>query len=171
MKTAHHLERLEPLILKPLHGLDGDRWHRAPRGRWSIVQIVQHVAIGIDLVARSFRELAESSQMERQHEPQQTVLRHLTLGVGHYPGALKALPHAKPDAKPDPELVSAQFRMGVEEYRDLSKSWSQESQLSRFVPHPLLGDLNLPEWIRFHYLHCRHHGREIQSRLKWLGRR
>jgi hypothetical protein len=170
MKTARHLERLEPLILQPLHGLSKNDWHGAPRGKWSIVQIVQHVAIGIDLVAHSFRELAESLPMDRQNKPHQTVLRHLTLGAGHYPGTLKALPHAKPDAKPDAELVSAQFRMGVEEYRKLTGSWPQDAQLSRFVPHPLLGDLNLPEWIRFHYLHSRHHAREIRARLKWLGK-
>lgn len=157
-------------MLQPLHGLKDGDWHRAPRGKWSIVQIVQHCSIGIDLVARSFRELADEPLMARANRPHQTVLRHLTLGVGKYPGVLKALPHASPDAKPDPELVSAQFRMGVEQYRSLAEEWPKDRQLSVYVPHPLLGDLNLPEWVRFHYLHCRHHAGEIVDRLKWIGR-
>jgi hypothetical protein len=28
--------------------------------------------------------------------------------------------------------------------------------------------LNLPEWVRFHYVHCRHHTRQIRERLRWL---
>jgi len=170
MKVSHHLARLEPLVLTPLHGLSSTDWQRAPRGKWSAAQIVQHVALGIDLVARSFAALADAPPAARRSSPHENVLRHLTLGVGHYPGVLKALPHAKPDPKPDPELVTAQFRMGVEQYKDIASSWTEEQQTTRFVRHPVLGDLNFPEWVRFHFLHCRHHGREIQQRLKWMKR-
>jgi hypothetical protein len=65
-------------------------------------------------------------------------------------------------------MVSAQFRMGVEQYRNLADEWPEQKQTTVFVPHPLLGDLNLPEWVRFHYLHCRHHAGEIDSLLRWL---
>ncbi len=171
MKISNHLDRLEPLMLKPLHGLQDGDWHRAPVGKWTIVQILQHCSIGIDLVARAFQELADTAPMQRGSKPHQTVLRHLTLGVGQYPGALKALPDAVPDDKPDPALVSAQFRMGVEQYRSLAGEWPQEKQTSRFVRHPMLGDLNLPEWVRFHYLHCRHHAGEICERLDWIGKK
>ena len=168
MRVSHHLARLEPLVLSPLHGVSDAAWYRAPKGKWSIAQIVQHVAIGVDLVARSFAELADAQPMQRQNRPHETVLRHLTLGIGHYPGPLKALPQATPDAKPDRELVTAQFRMGVEQYKGIAATWTKEQQQERFVPHPLLGDLSFPEWVRFHYLHCRHHAGEIQQRLKWM---
>jgi len=165
MKISHHLDRLEPMMLQPLHGLKDGDWHRAPARKWSIAQILQHCSIGIDLVARSFTALAAEPPMQRQSRPHQSVLRHLTLGVGQYPGVLKALPHAKPDKRPDPTLVAAQFRMGVEQYRTLAETWSVDRQASVFVPHPMLGDLNLAEWVRFHYLHCRYHAGEIRNRL------
>jgi hypothetical protein len=34
-----------------------------------------------------------------------------------------------------------------------------------FVKHPVLGDLTLPEWLRFHAWHCAHHARQIRTRL------
>jgi len=153
------------MMLQPLHGLKDGDWHRASARKWSIAQILQHCSIGIDLVARSFTALAAEPPMQRQSRPHQSVLRHLTLGVGQYPGVLKALPHAKPDKRPDPTLVAAQFRMGVEQYRTLAETWSVDRQASVFVPHPMLGDLNLAEWVRFHYLHCRYHAGEIHNRL------
>jgi hypothetical protein len=170
MKVSHHLARLEPMVLHPVRGIAGADWHRAPDGKWSIAQIMQHLAIGIDLVGEAFEGLSGEAPMERQSKPYQSALRHLTLGIGKYPGTLKALPHAKPDAKPDPELVAAQFRMGVEQYRTLAAEWPTEKQLTRFVSHPVLGELNFPEWVRFHYLHCRHHATEIDHRVKWIKR-
>ena len=170
MRVSHHLARLEPLVLAPLHGLSDGDWYRAPKGKWSIAQIVQHVAIGIDLVGRSFAALAGTPPMRRQNKPHETVLRHLTLGIGHYPAALKALPQANPDPKPDHDLVTAQFRMGVEQYKEIAGTWTTTQQQDHYVPHPLLGDLNFPEWVRFHFLHCRHHATEIRQRMKWMGK-
>jgi hypothetical protein len=34
-----------------------------------------------------------------------------------------------------------------------------------FVKHPRLGDLTIPEWIRFHGIHVRHHARQIRARI------
>lgn len=34
-----------------------------------------------------------------------------------------------------------------------------------FVKHPVLGDLTIPEWRRFHLLHCEHHAKQIRERL------
>jgi len=46
-----------------------------------------------------------------------------------------------------------------------------ERQLAVFANNPALGDLNLPEWVRFHFVHCRHHAKQIQARLRWLTAR
>ncbi|MDH3292319.1 MAG: DinB family protein [Gemmatimonadota bacterium] len=170
MKVAHHLARLEPIVLHPLHGIDDASWHRAPRRKWTIAQIVQHLAIGIDAVGRGFVDLADASESSRISKPHQSVLRHLVLGLGQYPGALRAMPDAKPDDRPDADLIVAQFRMGVEQLRELTETWPRERQLTRFITHAVLGDLNVPEWVRFHYLHCRHYGQDIGRRLRWLSR-
>jgi hypothetical protein len=38
------------------------------------------------------------------------------------------------------------------------------------VRHPVVGDLSLPEWVRFFYVHNRHHAHQIGVRLRWLKR-
>jgi hypothetical protein len=50
------------------------------------------------------------------------------------------------------------------------ETWPERRQVEVFVKHPLLGDLNLPEWARFHYVHARHHARQIRSRLRYIAR-
>jgi hypothetical protein len=56
-------------------------------------------------------------------------------------------------------LVAAQFGVGVERLATMVDTWPEQRQLEVFVRHPIAGDLNLPEWVRFHYVHCRHHAK------------
>jgi len=169
MKVTRQLSRLEPLVLTPLHGLQDGDWHRAPDGSWTIAQIVEHLAISVDSVATIFHEREDAEGMQRRSKPHQAVLRHLVLTSGRVPRGFNAVAGVEPSTRPDPELVSAEFRMAVEMMKQFAAQWSEDQQLSRFVGHPLLGDLNLPEWARFHYLHCRHHARHIRERLAWLS--
>lgn len=156
------------MILTPLRGLEAEDWHRAPKGKWSLAQIVHHLAIGLDSVAEVFLRRAERQGMRRRATPHQTVLRHLLLGVGRLPPGLESPAGSRPDDRPDPELIQAQFRMGVERMRAINAEWPRDRQDAVFVNHPILGDLNFREWVRFHFVHCRHHGRQIRSRLEWL---
>jgi hypothetical protein len=168
MKVKRHLARLEPMVLTPLRGLTDEQWHSAPDGKWSVAQIAHHLSIGIDLVATILGD-RKDRRMERRAKPYQSVLRHLVLGAGRIPGGFKAPEVAKPDDHPDPELIAAQFRMGVERMKEFHETWPPGLQEGVFVGHPLLGDLNLPEWARFHYVHCRHHAAQIRYRLAWVS--
>jgi len=168
MKVARHLSRLEPLVLHPVHGLAESDWHRAPEGRWTVAQILEHLAVSVDLVAQLLEERGMLPGRRRRSKPHETVLRHLVLTTGRIPKGLKTVIAAAPSREPDPDMSAAQFRMGVEQLRALSESWSEETRETVFLPHPYLGDLNLPEWVRFHYVHCRHHARQIKDRLDWL---
>jgi hypothetical protein len=126
------------------------------------------LALGLDTVATTFERRAQKQDMRRRATPSQALLRHLVLGIGRFPRGRQAPAASVPEARPDPEAAAAQFRMAVARLELLLDTWSPERQLQVFVKHPVLGDLNLPEWIRFHYVHCRHHARQIAARRRWL---
>ena len=168
MKVTRQLSSLESLVLTPLQDVSDADWRNAPDGKWSLAQIVEHLAIAFDLVANGFASLAERETMEREATPAQSVLRHTLLGSGELPKGMKAPDISEPSENPDPELVVARFRMGIERTRALLDDWSEERQMELFVRHPVLGDLNLPEWVRFHFVHCTLHTRQIEKRLAGL---
>lgn len=170
MKAVRHLARLEPMVLDPLRDLARDAWHRAPSGKWTIAQIVHHLALGIDATATLFEKRANRTDLYRRSKPYQNVLRHLVLLSGRFPSGFKTIEATRPAEHPDPELISAQFRMGVARLQQLHEDWPLERQRAIYVRHPILGDLNLPEWARFHFIHCRHHARQIAERLAWIER-
>jgi hypothetical protein len=168
MKVSRQLAALEPLIFGPLHGLDSEDWHRAPGDKWTIAQIIAHLAMGVDRSSAVLEERAGKTGMLRRSTPGQAVLRHLLLMLGQFPRGRQAPEATRPPVQPDVDLVSAQYRMGVERFARLVESWPEERQVGVFVKHPFLGDLNLPEWVRFHYVHGRHHARQIRERLRWI---
>ena len=171
MKVRRQLAALEPLILGPLNGLEGDDWHAAPPHKWSVGQIVDHLATSLDLVAGAFEDRADKVGMVRRSTPRQALFRHLVLSAGRLPKGRKTPPQARPADRPDPELITAEFRMGVERIARLTEEWPADRQAAVFVAHPVLGDLNLPEWVRFHYVHCKHHAHQLEVRLRWLAAR
>jgi len=171
MKVRRQLEALEPMVLGPLASLPDEQWAQAPDGKWSIGQIVSHLALGVGAVADGFERRADQNGMKRRATPRQALFRHMILSVGRLPKGRKSPGVVEPVSSPTPEMVSAEFRMGVERLDALVTSWPDDRKVSVFVPHPVFGDLNLPEWVRFHYVHCRHHAHQIEVRLRWLAAR
>jgi hypothetical protein len=167
VKGKHQLAAMDDMVLGPLHGISGDDWHRSPNGKWSVAQIVAHLAAGVDQSSVTLEKRREKFGMIRRSNPGQAVLRHLLLTLGKFPPGRKAREGTFPPARPEPDIVSAQFRMGVERFTKMINEWPQSRQLEVFVKHPYLGDLNVPEWVRFHFVHARHHAKQIADRLKW----
>ena len=171
MKFRRQLDALEPMILGPLHGLTDAQWHEAPPGRWSIAQILHHLAIGIDAVVQRLEARKDRTDMVRRANARQQLIRHLLLGIGRIPPGRRTPAATHPDDKPDPKLATAQLRMALARLATLAETVPPEQQARLYVQHPYVGDLNLPEWVRFFYVHNRHHAHQIAVRLRWLRRR
>jgi len=170
MKIRRQLEALEPMIMTKLHGVSGDEWHDAPKGRWSLAQILHHVAVSTDTAVQSLERHKHEEPRERRAKPGQHLARHVLLGVGRFPPGRKSPKVALPDERPDPELSKAQLRMAVQRLEALAAELPSERQERLFVMHPVIGDLNFPEWVRFFYVHNRHHAHQIMVRRRWIER-
>jgi hypothetical protein len=168
MKVDNQLSRLEPIVFNPIHGVKQEDWRRAPEGKWSLAQVIEHLAITMDVVTDGLEAREDKQGMERRATPAQSVMRHTLLGRGQFPKGMRAPDITIPSEDPDPELSAANFRMAVERTRTMVDQWPEEQQLGVFLHHPILGDLNVPEWVRFHYVHSTLHSRQIEKWLAWL---
>jgi hypothetical protein len=61
--------------------------------------------------------------------------------------------------------VEHAFREGVALLLHLAVELPPARRRDLFARHPRLGDLTLPEWLRFFERHCAHHARQIRARL------
>src|SRR5207253_5756261 len=104
---------LPQLVLGPLAGRPDADWHRAPPGKWSPAQIVQHLAIGIDGSARTFESRRAHAPMRRRSRTVRGRLAYLViLQLGWYPTGFQSPGVLRPVDRPHRAAVERQFREG-----------------------------------------------------------
>jgi len=164
--TLDRFAAIPDLVLGPLAGRPAADWHRAPPGKWSPAQIVQHLAISVDGSSRVFQERRAKPPMQRRPRPLRQRLAHVVyLDLGWIPSGRRAPAATAPAEHPDAAAVERQLREGVTRFLALARELLPARGRDLFVRHPVFGDLTLPEWLRFHVRHCAHHARQIRARL------
>lgn len=161
------LADLDVIVLGPLAGRSEAEWQRAPAGKWTPAQIVEHLALAFEYSARGVEERrADGPMRPRWPTPMQWLgravvfgWRWLPAGIAKSPRVARPMPHV---AAPDAER---HFREGLARWRDLEARLLPARSRDLYVRHPLLGDLNVDQWIRLHAWHCRHHAKQIRRRL------
>jgi len=160
------LANLSQVVLGPLAGRPEGDWYAAPAGKWSAAQIVQHLALALDYSGRTFAARRGHAPMRRRRRTLREVVSYvMVLRVGWAPGRWRAPALSRPAAHPARGEVERQFLEGLDRLTGLERELLPGRGADLFVKHPVLGDLTLPEWLRFHAWHCAHHARQIRARL------
>src|SRR2546429_8714848 len=102
------------LVLGPLAGRPDADWHRAPPGKWSPAQIVQHLAIGIDGTARTFDSRRAHAPMRRRPRTLWERLGYLAiLQLGWYPTRFQSPAAVRPAERAHPAAGARQLPGGL----------------------------------------------------------
>jgi len=160
------LGELPDLVLGPLRGRPDSDWERGPVGKWTPAQIVEHLALGLNLSAATFQARRTHAPMSRRpRTPAEQVARFFIFGLRWFPPRRKAPERTTPPAQIDRATAEAHFLAGIEAWDQVDRALLPERRTDLFVKHPRLGDLTVEEWIRFHGIHARHHARQIRDRV------
>jgi hypothetical protein len=93
------------------------------------------------------------------------VAQFCVLRLGWFPSGFPAPPATRPGPRPDLETVRRELRAGHARFLELARTLLPRRAEDLLVKHPVLGDLTLEEWMRFHIVHCRHHAKQIRDRM------
>src|SRR2546422_5458996 len=125
------------LGLGPLVGRPDVDWHRAPPGKWSPLQIVQHLAIGIDGSARTFDSRRAHAPMRRRPRTVWQWLGYMViLPFGWYPTCFQSPPPVLPAEPPDRAAAERLFREERARFADLVGELLPAPARDPFVTHP-----------------------------------
>lgn len=164
------LDSLPDLVLGPLAGKSDADWHRAPAGKWNAAQIVEHLAISLDGSSKGFESRRDKPPMTRRPRTWfERLASFCILGLRWFPPGREAPNISRPAGQVDGRYAEAHFREGVERFQRIAPELWRTRPHDLFVKHPVLGDLTLAEWMRFHVVHCRHHAKQIRARLMVAG--
>lgn len=157
------LERLEAETLD--RGADSE----VPGSAWTIGQHAQHVLLALDHTGRALDLLGAGADERIQralperrsddYAPPAVVER--LLGSGRIPrGEAEAPPHVVPDDHVSTVRAAELFREQRNGWRGRNPRLAGCGAWSGWLPHPILGPLSARQWVRFAFVHTRHH-REI----------
>ena len=158
--------KLPDLVFGALAERPDADWHRAPPLKWTPAQIADHLAKGLDRSSRRFEEQRSRPPMRRRPRPWFAWFAHQAIiRLGWFPSGFTAPEGTQPGDRPDPATVQRTFREAHARFLELERTLLPTRRHDLFVKHPVIGDLTLEEWLRFHDVHCRHHARQIRERL------
>lgn len=158
------------IVLGPLAGKPESAWQQAPPGKWNPAQIVEHLALALEMSATTFAARRAKEPMARRRTTLSEKLGKIfTFGLGRFPPGLKAPERTTPQPQIDGPTAEAHFRSAVAAWHAAERDLLPGRRANLFVKHPRLGDLTVEEWARFHDVHARHHARQIRARLGGAG--
>lgn len=149
-----------------LAGISDDGWFKAPAGKWTPAEIVDHVATAIETSAKGFASRADKPAMTRRpRTPFQRVANMLVLGLRWFPVRRQAPEMTRPAARPERAATEAKLRAACADYLAMQQRLGHRAG-DMFLKHPVLGDLTIDEFARFHVSHAMHHRKQIVERMR-----
>ena len=134
-------------------------------GKWSPAQTLEHLFLTYKGTNAGVARCLETGQpMASPRKFMDRVRTFAVVRAGYFPSGRKSPERAIPKGIPADEVQ----RSILPEIQKMDAGF--EECIRRFGPrtrlldHPVLGPLTVEEWRRFHYMHGRHHARQIRER-------
>jgi hypothetical protein len=161
------IARCQTLIGSATAGLDDKRGATRVGGRWSIAEIIEHLdrtftgtSKGLErcLQAGAPRVTADTFSIR--------IRRWWVVTLGRFPTGIPAPRHVLPSGELLLSDVIARSSAHLAEMDAALARAVERFGADAVMDHPILGPFTAAQWARFHYVHTRHHCRQIAARRR-----
>jgi hypothetical protein len=159
------LELCRDGLRRALEGVSPADAEIARNGQWSIANIIEHLDLTYTRNAAGLaRRLSKGDAPERTRTLRQAAIRTLIVTMGYFPPGRTAPAMVVPQGRPFPDVAA-----GLDDHLDeldrcLSEGERAFGATRAVLDHPVIGPFSVADWRRFHWVHTRHHLRQIQAR-------
>ena len=159
------LDRCLAVILDCTSGVTIEAAARRAGGRWSPVEIVEHLQKAYFGTAKGLeRCLERGTPLATTGTLKQSVQALAVIRLGYFPKGRQAPKFTVPTGTVTlPDVID-----GVK--KDLVRLDAAAAEVEKalgsvkVLDHPVLGPLTVDQWLRFHLVHTRHHEQQIRAR-------
>jgi Protein of unknown function (DUF1569) len=161
------LERLRHELEQLLSKLTEATQFEAPKGKWTSAQILEHLLLTYKNTSRGARKCLEQGvPLATTRSVRQLVGALVVVKLGYMPGGTEAPQRAVPQGVPL-EQVCATILPELENMAAALDGCEKRFGLStKIMDHPFLGPLTPGQWRKFHWVHGRHHLRQVRDRAR-----
>jgi len=161
-----YLERLRQELEDAIGAASPGALAEAPAGEWSAAQILEHLFLTYKNTNRGMAKCLErGAPLATRATLKQRVATLLVVNLGYLPGGRKAPERATPRGM-SPEDVQQAIAPELQKMGSgLDDCERRFGARTKIMDHPFLGPLTADEWRKFHWVHGRHHARQIRERI------
>jgi len=161
-----YLQRLQDVITSAIAGMKSDDLIRHPEGKWCAAEILEHLYLTYAGTIKGFeRCLNVGTPMATAPTFKQRLSALVVTGLGYMPEGRKS-PKAVIPRGALPEKIGGEIAPQIAAMDELIQRCEERfGRDTRLVDHPIIGPLTARQWRKFHWVHGRHHAKQI-LRLK-----
>jgi hypothetical protein len=159
-----YLERLQQAITSATHGMSAEDLQRHPEGKWSTAEVLEHLYLTYNGSVKGFeRCLQEGKPLARTPMLKDRLKAFFVTGLGRLPEGRKAPERTQPRGMLA-DKVTREIGPRISVMDDvITQCETRFGKRTRVLDHPILGPLTARQWRKFHWLHGRHHLKQIQK--------
>ena len=160
-----YLKDLPAVLEAAIQGASSEAMLKAPPGRWNSTQILEHLYLSYTATNQAIaRRLNSGKPVARAATLKQRLSVFLVTGLGYFPEGVQAPDITVPRGVP-PELVRSTIFAEIQKMASgLDDCEQRFGPVTKIIDHPILGPLNVNQCRKLHWLHARHHARQIRER-------
>jgi len=156
------LEELKQALDAATEGMTNQQmgWH--PAGKWCAAEVLEHLYLTYTGTVKGFERVFEAGKpMAGRASMRQRWRRWVVFSFDYLPEGRKAPKQTVPRGLPR-DKVRAEFRLTLGAMDEVIARCEARFGRGRLLDHPILGPLTAAQWRRFHWIHGRHHVKQIE---------
>jgi len=161
-----YLERLQQELEEAMADASVGDLSRAPAGKWNAAQILEHLFLTYRNTNRGIaKSLEQGAPLATRATMKHRLSAFVVLNLGYLPNGRQAPDRVVPQGKPPEEAHRAVLPELEKMARGFDECERKFSASAKIMDHPFLGPLTAAQWRKFHWVHGRHHARQIRERM------
>jgi len=165
-----YLQRLRDAIISATVGMNAEDLTRHPDGKWSTAQVLEHLYLSYSGTVKGFQRCLEAGKpLARAPELKDRMRTFVVTGLGHFPTGRQAPERTRPRGMAVDEITSGIAPQILAMDEVIAQCEARFGKRTRVLDYPVLGPLTARQWRKFHWIHGRHHLKQI-NKLRGQGK-
>lgn len=159
-----YLHQIRQAVLSATHDMTPDQLRWRPEGRkWNVSEVLEHLSLTYSGTRIAFERCLQAGKPSATSPTLKERARALVVvKLGHMPNGREAPAGTRPKGAPA-ESILAHIEQQIETMDDAIRRCEERfGSHTKLANHPILGPLTAAEWRRFHWVHARHHMKQIE---------
>jgi hypothetical protein len=161
------LERADRVLRESAGAIDRAALARQPAQGWSSAEILEHLALVFGRTTRGLQRIVEfgAPRVGPLTVPHR-IAHFVVFGLRHLPSGRESPEAVRPRGVDAATVLDSALTALAAMDVALDEAELRFGPRVRLMDHPVLGPLTIDQWRTFHWVHTRHHARQIRERAR-----